>query len=318
MANIKLVNTKGEWTWSPADSSYNDLSKLKEKLTDPFSQIKNIRIKTIAVNWDGVRMRGLQFYYQITTNDDKIIDIEGNNTFEGTVGSNWDYINIPTDDYLVKVKGGAGGYVDWIQFIFDKQAPSKVFGNPSGGNPFEIEQPILYLCKTAKDWSSRQIAFYTWSPSYKEVDKTQAELTKYKEQAGGKTAEELKTELANLNKRPNITQADYDQLLNGKNQLNQILPGLFDSNGKLDEKKLTELKNLQNNQEKHPNLPDNWEAQITQAKEWANTFAGKSAEEVKNELDELNFEKDNLQAQLDALQEGDGSTRALFEVPPKS
>jgi len=36
-----------------------------------------------------------------------------------------------------------------------------------------------------------------------------------------------------------------------KNKLNQFLPGLFDKDGKLDENKLTELKNSLNSQEKH-------------------------------------------------------------------
>jgi len=116
-------------------------------------------------------------------------------------------------------------------------------------------------------------------------------------------------------------------------KLNQVLPGLFDKDGKLDEKKLEEIKNLQNNQEKHTDkdlekhaeadlkpadLSEDWEAQIAQAKEWADAFAGKSAEEVKGDIDSLNSDLENLKDQLNALQEGDGSTRALFEVPPKS
>jgi len=81
-----------------------------------------------------------------------------------------------------------------------------------------------------------------------------------------------------------------------QNQLNQALPNLFDKDGKLDEKKLAEIKNLQNNQEKHKpedlkpvDLPTDWKEQITKKNEWENNFPGQSASKVKIAMDELNI-----------------------------
>jgi len=73
-----------------------------------FNNIKDIKIKSIYINYDGVRMRGMNLTYQITKLDNSVETLEGVNNHEGG-GGNYETINIPDGDRVKKIKGGCGG-----------------------------------------------------------------------------------------------------------------------------------------------------------------------------------------------------------------
>src|ERR1043165_5290719 len=107
MAKLKIVKGGMYGSTSPSNKTfYNDFDGLKGKYGD-FSNVKDIKVKSIGINYDGSRMKGLNFVYQITKTDNTIETFNGVNNQEGGGGS-YDAVNVPDDDRIIKIKGGYG------------------------------------------------------------------------------------------------------------------------------------------------------------------------------------------------------------------
>ncbi|MCE8163621.1 MAG: hypothetical protein I3273_05655 [Candidatus Moeniiplasma glomeromycotorum] len=165
MTDVKLLNSKTSWFGIQGNINYDDTERIRGQIggQDPFTQIKDIKIKKLKVYSDKDRVYSIKHYYQVITNDGKVWEADGypSTGFDGSPGDVSETIEFPQNDYLIRVRGGAGDLIDWLQFQHLDGSWSKVYGSVGKtGTAFDTERPVGAICYSSISVWKSAISWY--------------------------------------------------------------------------------------------------------------------------------------------------------------